>query len=160
MSKSMAFSKVGLAADHAGKDLKDEVLLFLRGLSLQVQDFGTHTAATQSVDYPDFAAHLADAVAHKQVDAGIAICGTGIGMCIVSNKFPGVRAASVWDSESCKLSREHNDANILCLGARTISMETPQILELIQLWLSTPFASQRHKNRLDKIQLIERKNFR
>ena len=154
----MQFKSIGIASDHAGKELKDALLDYVSSLSIQATDFGTHTPSGESVDYPDYAAALAIEVSKKNIEAGIAICGTGVGMAMVANKFPGVRAASAWDEFSCEMSRAHNNANILCLGARSLSQE--KILELVRLWLATPFSGQRHQARLDKIKKIEKQNFR
>jgi ribose 5-phosphate isomerase B len=152
----MQFNSLGIACDHAGKDLKDAVLEFILTLPVRVVDFGTEQS--QRVDYPDYVGPLAQAVSTQQLDGGIAICGTGTGMSIVANKFRHVRAANVWDEISCEMSRSHNNANILCLGSRGLA--PARVLDLIRLWLKTPFEGGRHQNRLDKIGVIETTNFK
>jgi ribose 5-phosphate isomerase B len=152
------FKKIGLASDHAGKELKRDILVFLKDKGFELVDYGVPYESTGRVDYPDFVARLAEDVSNKTLDAGIAICGTGIGMSIVANKFKGVRAASVWDEYSSRMSREHNDANILCLGARTLNYF--RALDYVEVWLRTSFAGEQHKTRLEKISKIEKKNLK
>ncbi len=156
--------RLGVASDHAGAELKESVLALLRswtqkGSSVgEVFDYGVpFSPPTPSTDYPDYAEILAINVSAHHIDGGIAICGTGLGMSIVSNKFVGVRAACVWDEYSCRMSREHNDTNILCLGARTLSVE--QALQLVEIWLQTPFGGGKHLLRLNKIADLEKRNF-
>jgi len=152
------FQTIGLASDHAGKDLKDALIPLLKTLGLNPVDLGPFTPSDTAVDYPDYASKLARDVSSNKLAGGIAICGTGIGMCITANKFPRVRAVSVWDEYSCQKSREHNDANILCLGGRILT--TDKAFSLVKLWLSTPFNGDRHQGRVDKIKEIEKKNFK
>jgi ribose 5-phosphate isomerase B len=145
---------VVIGSDHAGLDLKMEVIELLRLLGHEYVDFGTDTP--QSVDYPDFGEKVAKAVSAGKSERGILICGTGIGMSIVANKFRNVRAALCNDLFSAKMSRLHNDANILVLGGRIIGKDLAK--EIVRTWISTPFESGRHLNRLTKISLIEKKN--
>lgn len=136
--------KIGIASDHSGRALKQQVIAALDGVP---RDYGVHDQ--QPVDYPDYATALAAAVDCGELDRGIAICGTGIGMAIVANRFRNVRAALVWDEQSCQLSRTHNDANILCLGARVLDL--PQALSLTKLWLKTAASdAERHRRRVAK----------
>lgn len=149
-------SRIGIAADHAGKELKQLIADFVRLKNYQVIDYGVATDTDKSVDYPDYAAILAADITSGKLDRGILICGTGIGMAISANKFPGVRAASVWDEFTARMSRAHNDANVICLGARAINHH--RAAELVNLWLDTPFEGSRHRTRLDKIRELEKKN--
>ena len=148
-------SKIGIAADHAGKELKQLVADFVGLKNFEVIDYGVAYDSNKSVDYPDYAAILAADVASGKIDRGVLICGTGIGMCITANKFPGVRAAQVWDEFTARMSRAHNDANIICLGASVTNHH--RAVELVNLWLDTPFEGSRHQSRLDKIREIEKK---
>ncbi len=151
------FKKIGVVCDHAGKDLKDFIAKSLGSFGLSVIDYGFSGDSTTKVDYPDFAHKLASAVSKQEVEAGIAVCGTGIGMSIVANKHPNVRAACIWDEYSCQMSREHNNTNILCLGGRTLNPQ--QALKLVELWLRTPFAGAQHAVRIEKIDKLEKKLF-
>jgi len=146
-----ASMRVALGADHAGVHLKDAVRSLLEARGVEVQDFGT--VDETSVDYPDYAAQVGRAVAAGEVDRGILACGTGLGMAIAANKIDGVRAAPVVDLESARLSREHNDANILALGARVTSSD--MALQIVSTFLDTPFAGGRHQRRIDKITALE-----
>jgi ribose 5-phosphate isomerase B len=139
--------RIALGADHAGVALKDHLKRHLDERGISYTDFGTSSA--ESVDYPDYASAVAREVAAGAYDRGILVCGTGIGMAIAANKVPGVRAAPVVDQMSAALSREHNDANVLALGAR---VTTPEVAtRLVDLFLDTPFSGGRHQRRLDKI---------
>ncbi len=149
---------IGLAADHAGKELKDILLGLVKALGHEAIDYGVAVTNEQSVDYPDYAALLAKALASGKIEAGVAICGTGTGMAMAANKFPGVRAAVVWDEYSARMSRAHNDANIICLGARTTNVH--RAADFLKIWLETSFEDGRHKMRRDKIREIEKKNFK
>jgi ribose 5-phosphate isomerase B len=142
---------VALGADHAGFHLKNSLKHVLDELKVSYQDFGTSSAV--SVDYPDFAREVAQSVAGGKFDRGILVCGTGIGMAIAANKVDGVRAAPVGDTESARLSREHNDLNVLTLGARV----TPEsrAREIVRTFLQTPFEGGRHQSRVQKIHAIE-----
>lgn len=151
-------SKIGIASDHAGKELKQVLHEFMSLTGNEVVDYGVAVTTDASVDYPDYAAHLAQDVSTNRIDRGIAICGTGIGMAIVANKFPGVRAAVVWDEFSARMARAHNDANILCLGARAINPH--RAVDLAKIWLDTQFEKGRHQDRLLKIRELEKKNFK
>ena len=146
---------IGVGADHAGKELKQLIVEMLKLSEHTVVDFGVAADCKTSVDYPDYASAVAGDVSNGKLDAGILICGSGIGMEIVANKFPGVRAAAVWDELSAKLAKEHNNVNILCLGARTTNHL--RATELVKIWLETPFAGSRHEARVNKIREIERK---
>ena len=144
--------KIFVGADHAGVELKNKLVGFLSSKNafdfpVEIKDFGTHD--TGSVDYPDFA-NLVSAELAKQSDAfGLLVCGSGQGMAMRANKFEQIRAAVVYNAEICKLSREHNDANIICLGSRFCTFEQAQ--EWLKLFLMTPFAGGRHASRVAKI---------
>jgi len=145
--------KIAIGCDHAGVALRDKILPALKELSIEWEDFGTKDE--ESVDYPDFGEKVSKAVSRGIVDRGILICGTGIGMSIVANKFPGIRAALCSEAYSAKMSRLHNDANILVLPGRIIDNITAR--EIVKVWFTTPFESGRHQKRLDKIKAIETK---
>lgn len=139
--------KIAVGADHAGYALKLELKRYLESWGHEVSDFGTNSE--ESVDYPDFAHAVGHAVASGIAQAGLLVCGTGIGMAIAANKVAGVRAANA-DREDCaRLSRQHNDANVLALGARVLDLD--QAVAITQLWLSTPFEGGRHQRRVDKM---------
>jgi len=143
---------IAFGSDHGGVELKDFLLGFLRAKGLNVWDFGTQ--GQESVDYPDFGREVSLRVSRGEAERGVLICTTGIGMSIVANKFPGIRAALVQDLDTARSSREHNNANVLVLsGARTDKLLAQQILEI---WLETPFAGGRHLRRLEKIEQVER----
>lgn len=144
---------IALGADHAGWELKEACKAWLIDHGHQVLDFGTHSP--ESVDYPDYAAQVAEAVAVAKVDRGVLVCGTGIGMAITANKVPGVRAAACSDTFTARMSREHNDANVLCLGARLTSREMAR--DILQIWVDTPFAGDRHARRVGKINALEQR---
>lgn len=148
-------AKIAIASDHAGLDLKDKIIKFLQDAGQPVSDFGTHNR--DSVDYPDYGIPVAQAVSDGKIERGILICGSGIGMSIVANKFPGVRAALCYDPFTAKVSRLHNDANVLVLGQRVLEEKTA--LEIVRSWLATGFDGGRHARRLAKIEEIE-KNLR
>ena len=142
---------IAFGSDHGGFELKQALLERLRSTGFAVRDCGSH--GTESVDYPDFGSVVARAVASGEADRGVLVCTSGIGMSIIANKFPGVRAALVHDFEGARTSREHNDANVLVLsGAKTDALLAAKILEL---WLATPFAGGRHQRRIDKISQTE-----
>ena len=147
--------KIALGADHAGFELKQKVRDYLQKNGYEVQDEGT--VSTESVDYPDFAKKVAEDVVEKRADLGILVCGSGIGMSIAANKVPGIRAANVSSEYDAQYSREHNNANVLALGARTL--DEPKAITIIDKWLKTPFAGGRHQRRVDKIAAIEREEF-
>lgn len=144
--------RILIASDHAGIELK--VLLQKKLPEWSWEDLGP--TIPESVDYPDFAAKLAQTVAQNPSTLGILICGSGIGMCIAANKVNGIRAAAVESVETARLSREHNNANILCLGARLLP--TDKALEIVRTWLETPFSNEsRHNHRLAKISALEKR---
>lgn len=143
---------IALASDHAGLDLKKRVAEWIQQeLGYPVNDLGAFS--DESVDYPDFGMLVARAVSTGEADFGILICGTGIGMSIIANKFSGVRAALCHNKETASMSRQHNDANILVLGARVLPEETA--LDLVRTWFNTPFEGGRHQRRIDKIHELE-----
>lgn len=145
--------KLAIGCDHGGFELKEEILKFIKTVAnIQVSDFGPVTK--ESVDYPDFGAKVAEAVSTGTMDRGILICGTGIGMSIVANRYPNVRAALCHDHFTAQMSREHNDANVLVMGERVIGKGVA--LEIAKTWLDTEFAGGRHQKRLDKIRDIEK----
>jgi ribose 5-phosphate isomerase B len=145
---------VAIGADHGGFDLKEQLKTFLCDWCYAVRDFGTHS--TEPVDYPDLAEAVANAVAQGQAWRGVMIDSAGIGSSIAANKVPGVRAAPCYDRATARNSREHNDANVLSLGAKMISPETAR--EILAVWLETPFAGGRHERRVKKIQAIEERH--
>ena len=139
--------KIGICNDHAGVEYKDKLMIMLQKSGIEVVNFGTDTTA--SVDYPDFAHALANAVERGEVDLGIALCGTGNGMAITLNKHQGIRAGLAWDVPIGKLVAKHNNANVLVLPARFISYR--KAAAIVRAWLDTPFEGGRHQNRIDKI---------
>lgn len=143
--------RIALGADHAGVTLKDDLARWLTERGVAFTDFGTHGGA--SVDYPDFAAAVARAVASGAYDRGLLVCGSGIGMAIAANKVPGIRAAGVTEAESARLSRSHNDANILALGARLTAPALAR--EIVTTFLDTPFEGGRHQRRVDKLSALD-----
>lgn len=145
--------RAAIGCDHAGIGLKNEILPILEELAVEWKNFGTDSE--ESVDYPDFGERVAEEVSKGNFDRGILICGTGIGMSIVANKFPGIRAALCNDAYSAKMSRLHNDANVLILPGRIIDNDAAKII--VKIWFSTPFEGGRHQRRLDKIKAIEAK---
>ncbi len=144
---------IALGADHAGWELKEALKAWLIETGHQILDFGTHS--TESVDYPDYALQVAESVASGKAERGVLVCGTGIGMAMSANKVPGVRAALCSDPFTARMSREHNDANVLTLGGRLMDGELG--LEILQMWLVTAFAGGRHERRIGKIVQIERR---
>jgi len=139
--------KIAIGSDHAGFRAKEALKASLAQAGYVLEDVGTRTE--ESCDYPDFAIKVADTVAKKTADKGIILCGTGIGSSIAANKVAGVRAALVHDGFTAEMSRRHNDANVLCLGARVLADE--RIRDLARLWLETPFDGGRHDRRVGKI---------
>jgi ribose 5-phosphate isomerase B len=146
--------RIAVGADHAGYRLKEEVKRLLDSLDLPWVDFGTDSEV--SVDYPDIAVKVARAVASGLVDRGILVCGTGIGMAMAANKVGGIRAASVGDLPSARLSREHNDANVLTLGGRTTEVDRAR--EIVRTFLTTSFEGGRHQRRIDKVMALDAGN--
>ena len=139
--------KIAVGADHAGYELKQRLTAALQRQGHEVLDLGTH--GTQSVDYPDFAGAVAGAVAAGRAERGLLVCGTGIGMSIRANREPGVRAAKCNDPLEARMCRAHNDANVLCLGARILDASVAE--ELVSLFLTTPFEGGRHAARVAKL---------
>lgn len=140
--------KLAIGCDHGGWELKEEILKFLNKIAnIEVVDYGTH--GKDSVDYPDYGRKISEAVSRGTVDRGVLICGTGIGMSIVANRFPKVRAALCHDHFTARMSRLHNDANILVMGERVIGKGVA--CEMVKTWLETEFEGGRHQKRLDKI---------
>ena len=148
--------KIAVASDHAGFELKQGVVQFLKDNGLSVEDLGPQ--GTESVDYPDYASLVASSVSKNKVDRGILICGTGVGMCITANKFSGVRAAAVSDLFTTEMTRKHNDTNVLCLGARVTKPDLAR--DIIKTFLNTDFEGQRHEKRVKKIREIEKRNMK
>lgn len=142
---------IAIACDHAALELKAEVIKMLEDRGLAYEDFGTYTA--DSCHYPIFGARAAKAVASGKCDRGILICGTGIGMSLVANKVKGIRCALCSDSYSAKMTRAHNDSNMLAMGARVIGVEVAK--EIVAAWLDTPFEGGRHQARIDMITALE-----
>jgi ribose 5-phosphate isomerase B len=145
--------RISIASDHRGVHIKGRLVQTLNANGFTVFDEGTHS--DQAVDYPDFAKVVAQKVSRGEADRGILICGTGIGMSIAANKFPGVRAASCYDEVMVEMSRRHNDVNVLCLPGDMIG-ERP-IDDLVLMWLNTEFDGGRHAQRVKKIAMIENK---
>jgi ribose 5-phosphate isomerase B len=143
--------KIAIGSDHRGFEVKRRIAAVLANLGHEVEDMGTH--GRESVDYPDLAFQVAQAVSAGRAERGILVCGTGIGMCIAANKVRGVRAAPCHDSITAEMSRRHNDANVLCLSADLLGEEL--IERMVRIWLETPFESGRHARRVDKITRFE-----
>lgn len=148
---------LAIASDHAGYELKSEIMKHLTDKNISYEDLGTCDCTT-SVDYNDFGVLVAEAVSRGTHERGIIICGTGIGISISANKVPGARAALCTDSYMAKMSREHNDANILALGARVIGVGLA--IDIVDTWLDVSFLGGRHKRRVDKFSEIEKKYFK
>jgi ribose 5-phosphate isomerase B len=142
---------IAIGCDHAGVELKQQIIALLKDLHIECIDYGTDS--TESVDYPDFGEKVSEAVSSGKIQKGILICGTGIGMSIVANKFPSVRASLCNELFTAKMSRLHNDANILVLGGRIVGRDLAK--EIVKTWVSTPFEGERHRKRLEKISHIE-----
>lgn len=138
-----------IASDHAGVDLKADLVTVMQGCGREVRDLGPADSA--SVDYPDFAHRVASMVASGEADAGVLICGTGIGMSLAANKHPGVRAALCHDAFTAEMARRHNDANVLCVGARVTGTDVVQ--QMMQIFLDTPFEGGRHQRRVELIEI-------
>lgn len=146
--------KIAIAADHGGFELKDSMVEYIKSLGNEVMDLGTNSA--DSVDYPDYAKKVCEEIEQGNSDLGILICGTGIGMSLAANKFEGIRAACVSDVYSAKMSRNHNNANVLCIGARVIGDEVAKLI--IKTFLENEFEAGRHQRRVDKIMAFEKEN--
>lgn len=145
--------KMAIAADHAGFFLKEELKKSLEARGIEYVDFGTFSE--ESVDYPDYAVAVAERVSSGEFDLGLLVCGSGIGVSIAANKIPGVRAALCSDAECARLSRRHNDANVLALGARFLDVGRAE--EILAAWLESEFEGGRHARRVDKILELERR---
>lgn len=145
--------KIAIGSDHGGYNLKEDIKKYLKENGIEFKDFGTDSV--DSCDYPDYAFRVSRAVAEGEFDKGILICGTGIGISIAANKVKGIRAALCGDTFSARMSREHNDANILCLGERVTGRGLAE--EIVAVWLEVEFAGGRHKTRVDKILEFEKK---
>ena len=145
---------IAIASDHGGFSLKVDVVSFLNELGCQVNDMGPKYQ--NSVDYPDYGIRIAQAVTTNSGTRGIVICGTGVGMSIIVNRFPGIRGTLCSDLYTAKLCREHNDSNILIMGGRVVGYGLAR--EIVKVWLSTPFEGGRHQKRLDKINQFDKSN--
>jgi ribose 5-phosphate isomerase B len=143
--------KIIVASDHRGFAIKQKIVSFITQLGHEALDFGTD--APEPVDYPDFAAKAAKSISNGEADRGILICGTGMGMCITANKFPGVRACTCHDDLTAEMSRRHNDSNVLCLSADLLGDRL--VNRMIELWLKTEFEAGRHARRIEKITQLE-----
>jgi len=143
--------KIAIASDHAGYEEKERLKPVLDELGLQYEDLGT--VSTDSVDYPDYARKVGEEVAAGRVEQGLLVCGSGTGMAIAANKVPGVRAAVAWNEEIAKLAREHNDANVLSLGARVTPYD--ELVKIVRAWFGAHFDAGRHLRRVNKIREIE-----
>lgn len=144
--------RIALGADHAGYRVKERIKEFLQKSGHEVIDFGTHSE--ESVDYTDYAQQVARSVASAEVNRGVLVCGTGIGTAMVANKFPGIRAANCNDTYTARMAKEHNDANVLTVGARVVDAD--HAIAIVKEWLNARFEGGRHQRRLDKITDIER----
>jgi ribose 5-phosphate isomerase B len=143
--------RIALGADHAGVGLKDDLKALLDARGMAYTDFGTYS--TEPVDYPDFASKVAHEVAAGHFDRGILVCGSGIGMAIAANKVAGIRAMAIGTEEAAKLSRMHNDLNVLALGGRLTPADAARAL--VNVFLDTPFSGGRHQQRVDKIAALD-----
>jgi len=143
--------KIAIASDHAGYEEKERLKPLLNELGIQYEDLGT--VSEESADYPDYARRVGEEVAQGNVDQGLLVCGSGTGMAIAANKVPGVRAAVAWNEETARLAREHNDANVLSLGARVTPVE--DFPKIVRAWFAAKFAGGRHTQRVEKIREIE-----
>lgn len=144
--------KIALAADHAGFEDKEKLKKTLDEIGITYDDMGTFSC--DSVDYPDYARKVGEAVAHGEYERGLLLCGSGTGMAIAANKVPGVRAAVAWNEDIAKLSRQHNDANVLSIPARFISQE--EVDKIVKAWFAADFEGGRHERRVEKIEQIEK----
>ena len=144
--------RIALASDHAGYAEKERLKGVLDEIGVEFDDLGT--MSEESVDYPDYARKVADQVAHGEVEQGLLVCGSGTGMAITANKVPGVRAAVAWSEETARLARQHNNANVLAIGARTTPPD--DIPKIVRAWFATEFEGGRHAARVEKINEVER----
>ena len=143
--------KIAIGSDHAGYELKEVVRAKLEGEGYEVKDYGCYS--TESVDYPKYGHAVGKAVASGEADKGIAICGTGIGISIACNKVPGIRAGVAHSVETAHMTKNHNDANVLCMGARVVDEETA--LAMVDEWLSTEFAGGKHARRIGELEDLD-----
>ena len=143
--------KIGIACDHAAYELKEFLVGYLASKGFEVKDFGTHSE--ESCDYPDFAHALGEAIDNGELERGVALCGSGEGISMTLNKHQSVRAALCWIPEIAKLSRQHNNSNVLCMPARFITND--EALEMLNIWLETEYEGGRHQRRLDKMPLAK-----
>jgi ribose 5-phosphate isomerase B len=148
--------RIIIGSDHAGFALKEAVKPYLAGRNLDIVDVGT--CSTEPVDYPDFGSRVAEKVASGEFARGILVCGSGVGMSIIANKYPGVRAVLCLDEETARLSRQHNNANVLVLAGRRTDIDTAKAI--IGTWLDTVFEGERHQRRLEKITETETKLYK
>ncbi len=146
--------KIALGADHAGFEEKEKLKKTLDELGVEYEDVGTYS--TDSVDYPDFAQKVGEKVESGEAEQGILVCGSGIGVAIAANKMHGIRAAQAWNEETARLARQHNNANVLTIGARVIPEE--EIPKIVKAWFDADFEGGRHEKRVEKIMNLEREN--
>jgi ribose 5-phosphate isomerase B len=144
--------KIAIASDHAGYEEKERLKPVLDELGIQYEDLGTFSE--ESVDYPGYARKVGEEVAQGRVEQGMLVCGSGTGMAIVANKVPGVRAAVAWNEETARLARQHNDANVLSLGARVTPAE--ELARIVRAWFNAKFEGGRHERRIEEIREIEK----
>jgi ribose 5-phosphate isomerase B len=144
--------KIAIASDHAGFQEKEQLKPLLDELGVTYEDLGT--VSPESVDYPDYARKVGERVARGEAEQGLLVCGSGTGMAIAANKVPGVRAAVAWNAEIARLAREHNDANVLALGARVTSWD--ELVKIVRAWFAAKFDGGRHMRRVEKIREIEK----
>jgi ribose 5-phosphate isomerase B len=145
--------KIIVGCDHGGVELKDKIVPLLNSLNHHVEDIGTH--GLESVDYPYYAAKVAGAVAEGKAERGILVCGSGIGMCMTANRIPGIRAVQASNPYEAKMSRCHNDSNVLCLGGRFLGQDLA--FEIVKTWLAENFEGGRHQRRIDLIDSLTRR---
>lgn len=143
--------KIALASDHAGYAEKEQLKPLLNELGVEFEDLGTVSEA--SVDYPEYARKVAEKVAHGEVEQGLLVCGSGTGMAIAANKVPGVRAAVAWTEDIARLARQHNDANVLSIGARVTPFE--EVAKIVRAWFGASFEGGRHERRVEQIREME-----
>jgi ribose 5-phosphate isomerase B len=143
--------KVSIGCDHAGYEVKEQIKGIMSELGIEIVDYGTNSTA--SVDYPEFGAKVGKSVASGETEQGIVICGSGTGIAIAANKIKGVRAVQAWSEEVARLAREHNDANVIAIGARVLSTE--QIDGIIRAWFAASYEGERHQPRVDKLSDLE-----
>lgn len=146
---------IPIASDHAGFKAKKLTKQILEDLGHEPLDFGTHSE--ESVDYPDYAVHVSEKVNKGDYDQGILLCGSGQGVCMTANKYPKIRAALVFDKEATKMTRLHNNANVLCLPGRTLEDNPGELKAILETWFSTEFEGGRHNRRVTKIESLTQK---